>query len=138
MFLTPFGIFFYSASTCSCRYLLKCHLPSEALSNHLYVNLEPTLISLDCSPFLSLTFFILYNFFLPSSTSYKLFTGFILCSPILEHRFPKCRDFYLSVQLYSPNLELNQAHSKCSRKTCENECMNVLIGAIIKLRGRKS
>ena len=43
--------------------MLKCHLPSEALSNHLYLNLEPTLISLDCSPFLSLTFFILYNFF---------------------------------------------------------------------------
>lgn len=62
-FLNPLGVFFCTSSTCSCKYLLKCHLPSEASPNHLYLNLEPTLISRDCSPFLSLTFLFLYNFF---------------------------------------------------------------------------
>ena len=74
----------------------------------------PHLTRLLPHPSLLLSFFSII--FLPSSTSYKLFTGFILCSSILEHRFPECRNFYLSVLPYSPKLELNQAHSKCSRK----------------------
>lgn len=46
--------------------------------------------------------------------------------------------FVSSALLYSQYLELYQVHSQCSINTCENEWTNVLTGAIIIFRGRKS
>lgn len=109
-------------------------LSSEALPNHPYLNLEPTLISLDCSTSLSLTFFFLYNFYLlVPHINYLLGLFALQCWNI---GFLSA-EFYLSVLLYSPNLIGTKHIVSAQGSACENECMNITYRSYDKIQGQK-